>query len=144
MSNLNLVSAVNNSIWDGWYDLFNVPSAIRFNTLDTKDMKPISFKRWIEKDENGLEIERGAKAICRTVGIAPEDINVTLDGCCLIVDGKTETEDGDYSQHFEQSLSSSFVCSIKDVNFKSENGITTIYFELDKDSKKINVKRLGA
>lgn len=112
---------------------FGMPRNIRFNTGNTKDMLPGYWKEW--KDEEGDQ--RGYKCVCRSVGIAPEDITIELQDDCIVLDGKTEVEDGSvYTQHVELPISKDLMSNIEKVNYRCKDGLTYIYLRVNTPEKK--------
>ena len=84
---------------------FGLPTRIRFNTYNTKDTMPAYWKRWTKKNSDDKEEFLGYKCLVRTVGVASEDVNVTLEDDRIVVDGKTKVEDYTYSQQVELPIS---------------------------------------
>lgn len=122
---------------------FGMPTRIRYSTEKTKDMMPAYWKRWTKKNADDKEEFVGYKCLVRTVGVASEDVNVSLENDRIVVDGKTEVEGYTYSQHVELPLSKEVIGNIKSVEYKSKDGMTYIYLKVrTPEYKKIDVKRI--
>lgn len=118
---------------------FGFPKSIVFNTGKTKDMMPCVWKELTDDDGSQL----GYKATCRTVGISAEDVKVEIKDDSIIVTGETEFDGDKYTQHFELPIVSDVMANIKDIKYKSLNGLTYIYLYLDKPTKKkINIQKI--
>jgi len=105
--------------------IFGRPRNFYFN-CKTKDQMPSCW----EKTENGFN------ATCRTVGINPSDVKVTLEDDCLKVSGETKTNDYTYNCNYELPIIEEVLNSIKSIKYKSANGLTFIYLEIDKPKRK--------
>lgn len=122
---------------------FGFPTRIRFSTEKTKDMMPAYWKRWTKKNADDKDEFVGYKCLVRTVGVASEDVNVSLENDRIVVDGKTEVEGYTYSQHVELPLSKEVIGNVKSVEYKSKDGMTYIYLKVrTPEYKKIDVKRI--
>lgn len=127
---------------------FGRPVKIRFNTNGTKDMMPACWKVWEEKVNSkdipdSVLVKKGYKAICRTVGINEEDIKITVEDYGICVEGKTVVEGTEYSQYMELPVSKSIMDSIKNIKYKSINGLTYVYLEVEEpEKKKINIEKI--
>jgi len=114
---------------EGW---FGKPRHLVFN-VKNKDVLP-SF--W-EKTKNGY------KCTCRTVGINPDNVKVELKDDCIHIEGKTTMDMYDYSTSMDLPLTEDVINNIKDIKYKSKNGITIIYVNLDRpERKKINIEKI--
>ena len=80
--------------------------------------------------------DKGYKATCRTVGIAPEDVEVYLEGNNIIVKGKTEYEDVIYDTSYKLPVASHILQDIENIEYKTLNGLTYIYLYLVQVEKK--------
>lgn len=122
---------------------FGMPTRIRYSTEKTKDMMPAYWKRWTKKNTDDKEEFIGYKCLVRTVGVASEDVNISLENDRIVVDGKTEVEGYTYSQHVELPLSKEVIGNVKSVEYKSKDGMTYIYLKVrTPEYKKIDVKRI--
>lgn len=131
------------TIFDDDFLGFGLPTRVRFNTYNTKDTMPAYWKRWTKKNADDKEEFIGYKCLVRTVGVASEDVNVTLEDNRIVVDGKTKVEDYTYSQHVELPISKDVVSNVKSVEYKSKDGMTYIYLKVrTPEYKKIDVKRI--
>lgn len=118
---------------------FGKPKNIKFNTPNTKDLLPSYWSKWEEQDKenSGEKVQKGYKCVCRTVGINPEDINLTMEDYGICLDAKTIYDDEfQYTQHIELPISESIISDIKSINYRSKNGVTYIYLEMKKPEKK--------
>lgn len=128
---------------------FGLPTKIKFNTPDTKDMMPACWKVWEEKvhdpdtDDCTYNKKMGYKAVCRTVGISPDDVKVTQEDYGICVQGKTEVDGKEYSQYMELPISEDIMANITGIDYKTENGLTYIYLKVQSpDKKKIEIRKL--
>lgn len=110
---------------------FGKPRNFYFTTK-TKDMMP-SF--WEKTDD-------GYKCTCRTVGISPSDVTVSVGDDCICIKGETELDHFKYSTNYELPVSQDVLGNIKSIKYKVENGITIIYLEIDRpEKKKISIEQ---
>lgn len=133
--------------------IFGRPTRFVFNTDGTKDMMPACWKVWEEeKTVNNLTdpinsvdkevVKRGYKATCRTVGINEEDIKITVKDYGICVEGKSEIDGSEYSQYIELPVSRTVMDNIKNIKYKSINGLTFVYLEVSEPEKrKINIQK---
>jgi HSP20 family molecular chaperone IbpA len=97
------------------------------------DMKP---SIWEKTDD-------GYKCTCRSVGINPEDLKVSIGDDYIHVEGETELDNYKYSVKYDLPVSAEILDSIKSVKYKTTNGITIIYIELEKsEKKKIKIEQI--
>jgi HSP20 family molecular chaperone IbpA len=114
---------------DGW---FGKPRHLMFQ-CKTKDMTPSFY----EKTDDGY------KCTCRTVGINAEDVKVTLEDDCIHVEGKTELDGYKYSTSYDLPLTEDVINNIKNIKYKTANGITIIYIDLDRpEKKKVKIEQI--
>lgn len=106
---------------------FGVPSRIRFNTGSTKDMMPAVWKVWKKNEGTSNEYVAGYKAVCRTVGIDKDDVNVVLKDNGLEVSGETVVDGTKYTQHVELPMSREVVQQIDGISYFSKDGLTYIF-----------------
>ena len=112
---------------DGFFTLgFDRPRNLIFNTPGTKDIHPACWE----------ETENGYKAICRTVGINPDDVVVDVKEHCILVSGKTECDGIKYSTSYELPISEDILANIRNVEYKTINGITYIYLNVIRPEKR--------
>lgn len=107
---------------------FGKPRNLYFN-CKTKDIMP-SF--WEKTDV-------GYKCTCRTVGISPEDVKVEIKNDYILIKGETELDGYKYNTNYELPVSEDVLSNIKNIKYKSSNGITFIYLDIDRPEKK-NIK----
>ena len=133
MSNL---SVFNNDFFDElMYSVFGKPEGLIFNAGGTKDMMP---SVWSEmKDKNGY------KCVCRTVGISPDDVKVTLNGNRIHVSGKTKYEDDEYNTTYDLPLSKDVASNIESIKYKTANGLTHIYVYTSRNDRRIIAERIS-
>lgn len=112
------------TIFDDFDDLFELgfgkAKNLKFNTNGTKDMSPAYWK----KTDNGYE------AVCRTVGISPEDVKVSIDGNNICVNGVTTYGSNAYDCSYELPVADSIIELIDSVEYTSKDGLTYIYLNL--------------
>ena len=123
---------------------FGAPTNIRFNTAKTKDLMPSYWSTWEVEEKDSTEKRKlGYKCVCRTVGINPEDVNVTMEDYGICVDGQTEHEDNKYTQHIELPISESVMSDIENISYKTLNGLTYIYIKMKSPEKrKVKINRV--
>lgn len=126
------VGFYSSSVFDDFNNIFGRPRHLYFN-CKTKDQMP---SYW-EKTENGF------KATCRTVGINKKDVKVTIEDDCIKVTGETELDSYKYNCNYELPIIEEVLNNIKNVKYKTANGLTFIYLEVDKpEKKKINIEQI--
>ena len=111
---------------------FGFPTRIKFDTLGTKDMSPITLKKWKKEASSSDEIEeKGYKIVCRTIGIDEKDVTVSIKDYGICVDGKTTIDiDGEietYSQHVELPIAKDILNNIEKIRYYSKDGLTYIF-----------------
>lgn len=117
---------------------FGKPTKLRFNTGKTYDVNPVYWEEIIEGEE-----KKGYKSVCRTVGIDPEDVKVSLERNYIKVEGKTEYEGKTYSTYFEIPVSESVMADIENIKYITKNGLTYVYLYIKKpEFKKITIEKL--
>ena len=113
--------------------LFGKPANLVYNAGKTQDMNPAYWT----KTENGY------KAICRTVGIAPEDVVITINEYKIVVKGETEYEGVKYNTSFELPISKEIIGNVKSIDYKTLNGLTYIYLYVETpEKKKIKINKI--
>lgn len=116
-------------ILEGW---FQKPVNLEFQTKN-KDMNP-AF--WEKTDE-------GYKCTVRTVGIKPSDVVVKIEDDCIHVEGKSTLDDYNYSQSMDLPLVEDVRDNLKDIKYKTQDGITIIYLNANRPKKKeIKVEKI--
>lgn len=117
---------------EGFLYGFGKPKNLIFN-CKVKDMMP-SF--W-EKTETGY------KCTCKTLGIAPKDVKVTVEDDYIEVKGETEYDGYLYNTSYQLPVSEEVLSNIKNIKYKTENGITIIYLDVERPEKrKINIEQI--
>lgn len=120
------------SIFDTFLYGFGKPRNLIFN-CKTKDIMP-SF--WEKTDE-------GYKCTCRTVGIEPDAVKVEIGEDCIHVSGETEMDGYKYNTSYDLPVSEDVLANIKSIKYKTANGITIIYIDIDRpEKKKIEIKKI--
>lgn len=115
--------------FEGW---FGRPRDLVFH-VKNKDMMPSYWEK----------TDTGYKCTCRTVGIAPSDVKVTLEDDCIHIEGKTTLDNFDYSTSYDLPLTEDVINNIKNIKYKTENGITIIYIDLEKpEKKKVKIEQI--
>lgn len=99
---------------------------IKFNVDRTLDLNPTT---WV-KTENGF------KATCRTVGINPDDVKVEVFDSYISVSGESEYEGSKYNIHYDIPISDDVISNIKSLKYKTLNGLTYIYLDIERPEKK--------
>lgn len=105
---------------------FGKPFDLVYNTGKTKDMNPAYWSK----------TDKGYKATCRTVGIAPDDVKVEIGDCNIVVSGKTEYEGVEYNTSYKLPISKEIMGDIKNIDYKTLNGLTYIYLYVETPEKK--------
>lgn len=126
------VGFYSSNFFNDFNSIFGKPRNFYFN-CKTKDQMP-SF--W-EKTEEGF------KATCRTVGISENDVKVSVENDCIKVTGETIVDDFAYNCNIELPVIQEVLNSVKNIKFKTANGLTFIYIEVDTPKKKeIKIEKL--
>lgn len=107
--------------------MFGTPRKLAFNVDKTLDRKPTSW----------METKTGYKGVCRTVGIAPEDVIVELKYGAIKVSGKTEYEGSKYDVSYEIPVAEDIISNVTEIKYKTLNGLTYIYLTVHKPEKKV-------
>ena len=103
------------------------PLSIRFSTPKTKDIEPAAPWR---QDGNTY------KTTIRCVGINPEDVKVSLENYGINITGKTEEEDGEYSQDVKLGISKELMSEIEEVLYTVKNGLCKITLVMKKEQER--------
>lgn len=111
-----------NQVFEGW---FPKPMNLHFSAK-TKDMMPAL---WENTDE-------GYKCTCRMVGIRPEDVSVKLQDEYIHVEGKSELDSYEYSQNLDLPVVEDVRNNLKNIKYKTQDGITIIYLNVNRPQKK--------
>lgn len=111
---------------------FGKPRGLAFNCKNF-DMMP---SYW-EKTNDGY------KCTCRSVGINSEDLHVSVGDDYIHVEGETELDNYKYTVKYDLPVSKEILDNIKGIKYKTQNGITIIYIELEKvEKKKIKIEQI--
>lgn len=110
---------------DSFNSIFGRPRNLIFN-CKTKDQMP-SF--WEKTDD-------GFKATCRTVGVNPEDVVVSVSDDCIVVKGETKVDNYTYNCSYELPVIEEVLNNIKSIKYKTANGLTFINLEVDLPKRK--------
>lgn len=105
---------------------FGKPEDIIYNAGHTKDMNPA----------NWLKTDTGYKATCRTVGINENDVKVILIDNYIEVSGESEYEGTKYNVSYKLPVSDDVISNIKSLKYKTLNGLTYIYLDIERPEKK--------
>jgi HSP20 family molecular chaperone IbpA len=120
------------AIFDEFLFGFGKPKNLKFN-CKTKDVMPSYFEK----------TETGYKCTCRTVGINPGDVKIKLEDDYIHVEGKTTMDGYEYSTSYDLPISQDVANNIKGIKYKTENGITIIYIDLERPDRKIvNIEQI--
>lgn len=112
---------------------FGKPRNLIFNCNRTKDIMP-GF--WEKTDD-------GYKCTCRTVGISPSDVKISVGDDYIHVSGETEIDNYKYNTKYDLPVSQEVLSNIKSIKYKTENGITIIYLHINRPEKKqINIEQI--
>ena len=76
--------------------------------------------------------DKGYKCACRSVGVAPDDVHVTVTSNSIKVKGETKCDGETYSIDYECSVAKDVINNIEKVEYKSLNGMTYIYITVKK------------
>ena len=116
----------------GFPELFGKVQNLKFNSI-VKDLYPSVWEA----------TETGYKCTTKTLGIKPDDLSVKLVDAYIIVSGESEVENQKYNTYFELPVCDDVLNQLKEIKYKSENGLTFIYLEVDKpEKKKVEIKKL--
>lgn len=129
MNNLfTRVSDINDDI-DLFKEIFNncfpKPMNLQFSTKN-HDMSPAIWEK----------TEEGYKCTVRTVGIKPSDVIVKLEDDYIHLEGKSTLDNYDYSQNMDLPIVEDIRDNLKDIKYKSQDGITIIYLNVNRPEKK--------
>ena len=102
---------------------FGKPRHLKFNTGNTQDMSPVFWQVLTDDDNKKI----GYKSVCRTVGVAPEDVKVVLEDGKITVQGETEFDGSKYNTYYDIPVSDSVVNNIENIKYKTLNCLTYIY-----------------
>lgn len=91
-----------------------------------KQQKPVTWNN----------TDNGYRAICRTVGINPDDVKIEIVDDGIHLTGTTIVDDEEYSVSYIMPVSSMIMNKIEDIKYESKNGLTYIYLNLKKIEKK--------
>ncbi len=105
--------------------LFGNPTNLLFHNY-TLDQKPVS---WSNTDD-------GYRAICRTVGVNPDDVNIEVVDGGINLTGSTTVDGEEYSVSYFIPISSAIMAKVENIQYESKNGLTYIYLNLQKIEKK--------
>lgn len=105
---------------------FDKPRKLTFATPSTEDVYPVHWN----------SSENGYKAVCRTVGINPKDVTVDVKDGYILVSGETDYEGIKYSTSYELPISKDILANIRNVEYKTINGITYIYLNVIRPEKR--------
>ncbi|WP_368489841.1 hypothetical protein [Clostridium sp. BJN0013] len=106
------------------------------NLMDNCNNKDISPGRW-------EEVPNGYKAVCKTVGIRPEDIKVVLKNDYIEVSGKSVVDNHDYSVSCNLPVGLKMRDKVESIDYRAQDGITIIYLNVKKEFKKgIDIRRI--
>ena len=112
---------------------FGKPFDLVYNTGKTKDMNPAYWSK----------TDKGYKAVCRTVGIAPDDVKVETDDCNIVVSGETEYEGNKYNTFYKIPISKEIMGDITNITYKTLNGLTYIQLYVETpEKKKIKINKI--
>lgn len=117
--------------YDDFFNNFFGISNLAFNNY-TLDQKPVTFKK----------TDTGYKAICRTVGVNPDDVKVESKSDGICVSGETVVGDETYNAHYTIHIKPEIFCKIKGINYTSDNGITTIYIDLKESQPQFEINKI--
>lgn len=94
-------------------------------------------------DEYPRKEDNGVYTITyNTPGISPQDIKVEIVGSELRVSGKSTYNKESYKCDYSLFMEDKFISSIKEVKYKVENGITTIFFYVNDVKKDIKISKI--
>lgn len=118
---------------DDFFGGFGKPFDLVYNTGKTKDMNPAYWSK----------TDKGYKAVCRTVGIAPDDVKVETDECNIVVSGETEYEGNKYNTFYKIPISKEIMGDIINITYKTLNGLTYIQLYVETpEKKKIKINKI--
>ena len=113
--------------FDDFFELgFGRPENTIFNCDKTLDLNPVT---WVKTDD-------GFKATCRTVGINSDDVNVEVSNGYINVSGESEYEGSKYNVSYRIPISDDVFSNIRELKYKTLNGLTYIYLYIERPEKK--------
>lgn len=114
---------------EGW---FGKPINLQFS-VKNKDMNPAFWEK----------TGKGYKCTIRTVGIRPSEVKVELKDDHVHIEGKSKLDNYDYSQSMDLPIVEDVRDNLKDIKYKSQDGITIIYLNVNRPQKKeIKIEQL--
>lgn len=115
-----------------FFDDFDDVTNLIFNNY-TLDQHPVSWKK----------TDDGYKAICRTIGIAPEDVSIEILNNGVRLSGETIVDDETYNVSYSIPISSNIMNNIENIKYETKNGLTYIYLTIKReDVKQIPILKL--
>lgn len=105
-----------------------------FNS-SVKDMVPTAFYK---KDKDYI-IE------AKTLGISPEDVEVSLDNDILTISGESKNEYSDkaFNAKIKVRIGKDILSSIEKIDYKSQNGVTYVILKMKQTANStIEIKRV--
>ncbi|WP_297419623.1 Hsp20/alpha crystallin family protein [Clostridium sp.] len=126
----DFLTSFDDDFFGGW---FGKPMHLVFNTNRTKDMMPSYWQK----------TEEGYKVTCRTVGISAKDVKVALEENHIHVEGKSTFDNDEYSTSYDLPIVEDVRNNIKGIRYRTQDGITIIYLDIDRPKRKlINIEQI--
>ena len=96
-------------------------------------------KLWKEDEgdeDSKISVTKGVYAVVKCLGIAEEDVSVSLKDDCVIVQGKTEVKGITYSQYVELPVSKEILNNVEKIQYEAKDGLVFVYLTTKMPEKK--------
>ena len=118
--------------FSNFFNDFDDVTNLIFNNY-TLDQHPVSWKK----------TDKGYKAICRTVGISPDDVSIEILNNGIRLSGETIVDDETYNVSYNIPISSKIMSNVEGITYEVKNGLTYIYLNVKTDEvKQIPISRI--
>ena len=120
---------------------FGEPHLDFYNCAGTKDISPAVWKKNQSNDDSKFD---EYIAICRSVGVMPKDVKISVpsENNAIKVCGETKTNFGTYNFSYELPIAKAIMDNIEKIECKSENGLSYITLKVKKvdQNKKFDIE----
>ena len=120
---------------------FGEPHLDFYNCAGTKDISPAVWKKNESNSDSNFD---EYIAICRSVGVMPRDVKISVpNGSNVIkVCGETKTNWTTYNFSYELPIAKAIMDNIQQIKCRSENGLSYITLKVKKaeQNKKIDIE----
>lgn len=120
---------------------FGEPHLDFYNCAGTKDIVPAVWRKVTNVKDSDFD---EYLAICRSVGVRPSDVEVTVpdDKNVIKVSGETKTNWDTYNFSYELPIAKAIMDNIEKIECRSEDGLSYITLKVKKieQKKKFNIE----